>query len=973
MTTNRIDRILVALGVLLILISSCQLFFVQQFHDRGEKLATLTSTFSVVKIKNGLSLDWRDATLGNDLVDNQLIYTDSDSSAEITFVKGDSLVIGENSLIRLSSQKNEEKINVSQGLIRAKLTGENPLTIVMNGEEVTVTGKNADIQINLLNAKGEIGVLSGEVKVEAKGISETLSKTSAIAINGDQLVKKDIHFVVQATSEIFTAQNLISVKFNWEPLEEASLIISTQNDFTNPIKVSGAGSANLELAPGHYYYKVESSAGSSLIGSFKIIQEFPPIILRPKQGEEIKLFEGTDKIYLQWEAQSGLNYMVEWKDESSHVEKINSGPLAIPAQASGKISWRVRIDETSRPEARWSDWQEITVIKLTRPITPTDLIPDGIEYQTYTTPEEKIEFLWKNSTTSEIEIKTPDGNMLNENIDKNFFEYTAKMPGTYSWRVRGSDAHLQTSDWSEWKTFTITDLSGSVEKEGIQRIQLNRPDQKVTFNWKSEKDETTIFELSRDKNFETIVKKSEVTSDNTEVIIPEVGTYYWRSRHFSSSGTVNVSEPKRVIIEPAPAPSKPEKLPDVEVPLEEVPKTTSFFLDFIISSAHADESSGTVHLSLPENENAKAFIVRITQNDAVVFEQEIIGTKLEWKDAHAGTYYWQYAVVDHWDRKSTFSDPAVLVVKEEASGKPKLLYPIRKEEVEAENLKLKWTTSDKNISYQVEISETEDFKKILSVKENVKPELNLSELKLDPKLYFWRVHARDKKGLTVISNTGRFTIVPPLEKTVIEDHPLVKVPVDKSWKDRGFIAWAPSMDTYNFKDNKSGKIDGNATLGILVKGTKFSHKQIYNAELLRQSGKVFKNQSYLFQRIEVDAVQVLNLNKKYKWGLGLALAQSSGNSYGIDAQDKVSSKSVSGVNYGLVFRNYYSLNDLWEIQSRVQYLLGDIKQFDIEADCIRSYKSYLLLSGIGLSSRDYKLNEGNQNSIRVSLGVGKEF
>jgi hypothetical protein len=87
----------------------------------------------------------------------------------------------------------------------------------------------------------------------------------------------------------------------------------------------------------------------------------------------------------------------------------------------------------------------------------------------------------------------------------------------------------------------------------------------------------------------------------------------------------------------------------------------------------------------------------------------------------------------------------------------------------------------------------------------------------------------------------------------------------------------------------------------------------------------------------------------------------------------VKSESVSSPAYGPVLKNYYSINQNWELQGKLLYLLGDIKTMELGADFIRGYKGYLLLGGVTYSSREYQVSEGKQTSMRLSLGIGKEF
>lgn len=986
MTSIRVDRILLSLGALLILISSYQLFFGGNENSEGLKLGTLTSTLSVVKTKSAMSLDWRDAASGNELTENQLIYTDSSSSAEVVFTEGSALEIGENSLVKLRSAGKEQSMDLSKGFIRAKLEGDKPLKVQMNGEDYLVSGKNADIQINIQDEKGEIGVLNGEVKVEAAGVTENLNSSTALEITGDKITKKEIHFktlLPEKGSIRYVLNSPSQVSFTWEPAEESTVIISKKATLTNATSHSGTSGVMIDLTPGLYYYKVESEKGTSLINTFRIIQETAPVILRPKDHSDVSVLEDSEtKILLQWKKEGNLNYQIETNDGEIKNYSVSGGSALVNVMSGNPFAWRVKIQDEKRPDAVWSEWQNLNLTFIPKPQMPTDLIPHEVEYQTYEKPNEKVDLLWKNSANVELEIKDPAGAVVVQKVRNTFSTFVATQGGTYLWRARSVDTHLRSSEWTEWKTFTIEDLSGEKKAEGIQRIQLKKPDQSVTFNWDTKSGSNSVFELSKDPEFKNIVKKVEA-KDSAHVSIPEVGTYYWRSREYQADGSYNVSEPKRVIIEPVPAPEKPQKLPDLEVPLEEAPQTTTTtmmifneFMNFIVPSAYADELKGLVKINLPVKEEAKGYVVRIYEDEKLsklLFEEELQTKHFEWLNAKSGTYYWQYAIIDYWNRRSLFSDPAKLIVKGDLVAlpeKPKLLSPIRATEIQQQDLVLKWTESPLNDHYIAEISESDDFEKIISKKEIKTNEVSFSELKLEPKLHYWRIRAFNKKKKEIDSNTGRFTILPQPERIVIADFP---PEYSKEWKSRGFAAWAPSMDSYTFKDGGTGKIDGNALMSLLVSGTIFKENYAFNGELLRQTGQVFKGESYLFQRLLLDGIKTWNQSSKHKWGVGLAVGQTSGQGYSIDASNQVKAKSVSGLTYGPAIRNYYSFNEAWEMQGKLFYLLGEIKQLDFGADVIRHYNSFLVLGGVGFANREYNLNSGKQTSMKFSFGIGKEF
>lgn len=984
MTSRRIDQILLALGAMLILFSSYQLFLKSTKSEDGLALGTLTSTFSVVKTKRESALDWRDAVSGNDVTNNQLIYTDNRSGAEVKFTEGSTLDIGESSLIKLKSIDNESSLDLSRGLIRTKLSGDKPLKVQMNGEDFTVSGDGADIQINLADKKGEIGVLSGEVKVEGKNVTENLTSDTALSLDGREVKKKtiyykglrpkkgDVFYTVKATSEI---------RLSWTPVENAKVLIDQNLSLDNPLTYEGEGEVQVNLTPGLYYYRVEGEKGTSLVEQFRIVQETAPELIRPLSGSEIDVMDTNSRLQLMWKNPTNEKYRLDWTDPKGygHSLEVSGGGALIPVLYSGIHRWRLKIENEKRPDAVWTEWQDIKVNRITLPTVPEKLAPHDIEFQTYEAPNEVINFKWDSPHTVDFELVDPKGETFTDKVELNQKEMTATIAGSYRWRVRAIDNYQRTSDWSEWKTFVIEDLSTETSTEGIQRIQLKKPDQSVTFDWKNADGAVTVFELAKDPDFKTIVKKTETAKESIQVSVPEVGAYYWRSRQFLPNGTINVSEPKRVIIEPIPAPMKPEKLPDTVVPIQDLPKQTSILqklFNLLISSAHADELRGEAYITLPAKEEAKAYVVRIYRDENLsdlAFETKISEKEFNWRHATPGTYYWQYAVIDYWDRQSLFSDPAVLTIKGELVAlpvKPRLLSPIRAKKLSNKKLILEWRENPENVRYQVDVSSERSFDKTIKSENSKNTRLDLRKLKLEPGLYFWRVTAFDKKERSVKSNIGRFEILPPLEKRTIIDTPQTWT---KKWKKRAAILWTPSMDTYSFKSNgEEGEISGTAMMGIGLTGTWFFEKGILSGEIIRQSGEVFEGESYLYQRLLLDYVYSWNLNPNHKVGVGIVVGQTSGVSYGIN-NSEVSGKSESSLSYGVMARDFYSINQTWELQGKLSYLTGDISQIDLGGDALYHMKSFYLSGGVNYSMRSYSTNSGEQSSLRIQLGVGREF
>lgn len=983
MTSKKIDQTLLALGLVLIFISSYQLFLWRnQDSLQGLSLGTLEQTKAVVKIKGLSALDWRDAYSGISIAEKQLIYTDTDSSAEVKFLKGQSITISENSLIRINATQESNGLDIERGFIRAKLNNNEPLIIAVNGSELKLSGQNADVQISLQGEKGEIGVISGEISVEKEGIVEKIDKSQALSIEENNLTKHQIKFTLlePMTDQVFYTQSEVErVQFKWTPVAVGEVLLADNASFKKSKVFRGEGQAIADIIPGNYYWKVENDEGSSLSGSFTVIQEAPPVVLRPLNGDKITMAHGAgskSEIFLQWKGIPGENYLVEWSNQETHELKVKGTGVLIPITASGPINWRVKLDSPKRPLALWSDWQNVEVAIIEPPQVPQNLMPEELELQSYSKEAFDVDLSWVADSTVELEIITAKNEKILKQLKENTFSIKVSDAGEYRWRLRGVDNFKRLSEWTEWKSFKLEDLSHEVSADGFQRVQLKKPDQSVTFNWKSEADTITVFELSETKDFKEILIKQEVKGEEVNVVMPKVGNYYWRSRQYKPDGTFSVSEPKKVVIEAAPAPTKPEKLPDVEVPIEweETETQTNSWIDFFISPAYADDVKGNAKILLPVAEEAKKFVVKIysdPQGENLLLEKTLESKTLDWKGVKPGQYYWQYALIDFWGRMSPFSDLSVLTVTGTQiifPEKPTLISPVDSVEVESKKIALKWTPSEKNKSYRVELSLTEDFKKVM-VKRKTKRSEYVFDEGLPPAGFFWRVIATNDSKKEAISAVGRFSVAPPIEKITIVDK---VAPWQKKFKNRFSAAWAPSMDTYDFEGSGTkGSIEGNTLNSVEARLIYFTNKWILSGDLLRQSGKVFTSEDYLFQRAQVRGSWKKKI-RNHLWGAGLTVGSVAGYKYEIDDNKNVSSSTVTGFIYGPHIEGFYSLNPKWELQGRASYMLGAIPHFEIMTEANRQMKNFYILIGVGVSSRSYE-KDGSQSSLRLNLGLGKEF
>ena len=68
------------------------------------------------------------------------------------------------------------------------------------------------------------------------------------------------------------------------------------------------------------------------------------------------------------------------------------------------------------------------------------------------------------------------------------------------------------------------------------------------------------------------------------------------------------------------------------------------------------------------------------------------------------------------------------------------------------------------------------------------------------------------------------------------------------------------------------------------------------------------------------------------------------------------------------------MNRDWELQGKLLYLLGEIKQLEVGGEAVHFLKSDLYFSGgVSLGMREYESSAAEQSSMKFTIGLGKEF
>lgn len=968
MLTRRSDGILLAIALLLISWSFLLLYSRTSGPREGMIIGQMIESNLQVRSRLAKSLTWKDIIGKTGLVDDQYIFTGDEAFAKIKLNSGSEVTIGEKTLIRLTTT-GRENLQVEQGIVRLKLAEDKPVEVDIDGKTVSISGRGAEIVMNIQEKGSQIGVSSGSAQVKMNEQTQTLTSKELVQISEGimNVTEKITLFSPMDNEKIYRRSGTAELVFEWASSKEVIFEISKDRSFEKLVKQDRAVSSyQLSLPKGIYYWRVKEGKSLSQVGTFQIIQETSPFILSPQNGEVVRVVDyvGDESVLLSWDAQEDLvDLELKTIQGNQLLEKVSS-PYRLPVSDSFDLEWRVKRTVSGRPETIWSDWQKVKILYLKIPERPRELSPVNYEQITYGENPKSIKLQWQgDSPFYVVQIKYGQ-NIETFKTTSIQYEYILKSPAVYQWRVRAEDEFGRESQFSDWGQFEWRDESTSLDNKA-QKIVLKRPSQKVNFSWEDPQGEEVQFELAKDATFKEVVIQKKLKAETTEVTFPDQGTYYWRTQKLTSTGERILSAPKKVVIEPAPAPERPETLPEIEVPLEYIESTYQrSWLDYLIPTAFANDDKLVAPLNWPKKEDAEFYLIEIYTDDEgnnKVHELKTSETNYLWKNPKIGEYYWRWAVIDYWGRVSPFSEFSQLKVtppKNFRIQKVKLLSPIKKIELPPNKpIRFSWTEVKESENYIFELASDDDFDQIVKKETLAQTSYEVSGLLEND--YYWKVTTK-KWNQKQESSTGRFSIkdkVPTISSKEETKKESFLLPSSLF-----ILSWVPSLDTFKFETKDAeGDISGNVLVGL-----KIDYQQqinnLWRAEfsVLHQSGKVFGEENYKFRQTKLGASRRLQENVFVTPTIGLVEYQEY-----LKQNEKLKAKDQMGFDIGAEIRYEFNYpKNKWDIAAELRG--GQVLSYGVSIrHWTENWTQAIILQNRKFDSSGF---EGTQTSIRFELG-----
>lgn len=865
-------------------------------QDQEIKVASIVEQLKTVKRKRDFYQGWIDVKPGDSLSQNDEIYTHGQSSAKINFINGPEISLFENSLLRIKTVNKTNTFSLDKGNLIAKLSKDSPnLDIELGGKKYSFKSDNANIQIEQGNNENKFLLLDGKAKLKDQ---EILPNQVVIQdLKTGNLKIKTIPFLPETPVHNYKQYfvKTADLNFSWKVQNEAgpaTIEIARDSSFKNIFHIQEAAEDQLSLKiteAGTYFWRLTSKDGvSGPIKSFTLIEESPLMV----NASQTILYKGpklTDKAFISWPKNNVGKFLLRLDSPGKEPKEyeLTKNNFEFTPDELGTYNLSVKINEETRPLALWSSPLSLTVSEA-HPISITSLTPPLLEKVNYSKEATGQALSWSGPASVNYKVKIIKDDIIQEfDTEHTTFFINLKDKGEYNWEVQGETPSGVSSNKITGKIIVKSPLKlTQLPNEGAV-IELDKPDQQVSFKWdKVEDTKEYQFELSDDSSFKKIIVSKDVETNNVSTGLANTGRYFWRVK-VKTGNSVEYSSPVSVEIKPSPPLSRPEVNPSIKIKLKYLEESSSFnIFDLFIGRAYAEAPVAIAEWDLPASSRAKSYIVEIYK-DA---ELKNLITRIEtevphviWKNASAGVFYWRVSYVDFWGRKTEFSRVSTLEAEVQEVKKPDpieiaLSSPKHRSEIlplESDSEVFSWEAIPETKTYQFILASDLEFENVVYSKK-----INAAEIKIDCKNidnrageYYWKVisgeNSSKRRLIQAVCALPKVEVkveTPP----VAEAPKSAEVPVETPKKENPHFAQFGFMPHKLSYDNKaqaySAKVSGNVLNSWFTKYQRpvsMPYFHMLSPYIALSRGKVFKE--ITFMDMDVSLKFVRN-QEGFSWG-----------------------------------------------------------------------------------------------------------
>lgn len=619
---------------------TCIFLGIYFFNNSTSQLGNFRESerFGTVKEGNGTrklnnSLQWFELSQNNPLYYGDVIFANENKDIEIESMdKESTLVVPEDSMIKITKDGDEFNLDVSKGSILIKTKGVRRIRLRDKRGKVRklTISKNSNIKISSRKSNVTVEAIKGEAeltRVNAKKVKEAVK------------IKKDKILVVgRKKAEIISRVNIMALK-TADPLHVSQLPLTGKFKQTPSLEVSKSrkftksqfltvreGKLNINnLGYGRYYVR---GRDKTKMDSFELSNLKP---MRVNISKQDSYFPG-DVLTISWTGKPSLRYKVEVSGEEP-VDKVVTGNKLGYRLANGDD---ILIKVTDLKFNRTT--KKVLSFQISKLIEVVDIKEVQVKQKVYRN------LLLKNPRKMNYRIKVSDKNgktVINKVSKVEKFLMKVEKPGAY-------DIKITNSKFKEPFVDTNFVIKDRITNAGRKKVFYSTSKElKANLQWKRggniPKDMEYVIKIfkSKDKTKPFIEKKTKKT--NYVYKAKKEEKFFWKIE-----STIPELIDSSALFETRVARPKFPKLksPKVLLKYNKAKKCYNFSVPKVKYVSKYDIYIFSSRSKV--NQNRKAMYHRMLKTN---------GDCLPAKDllVFEGKYYYKYRIFDRWKRKSPYS------------------------------------------------------------------------------------------------------------------------------------------------------------------------------------------------------------------------------------------------------------------------------------------------------------------------------
>jgi hypothetical protein len=304
---HSMERKIYALCTLLIFLSIAKLVSGnRELASESMSAGEVVKVFNDVRQKKQGHVAWK--KISTTVAKEDLIFSGDDSQTVVRLDSGSVIILGPNTLVKISNFENRSQIQLQQGFIKAKMSPADTFAFDHAGKTLNLTGKDLEFNFEPSDQSGRLQIVSGEAKLRMGNESLDLTANSVTSLTAsgslkDVSVRQMIKLKTPEDGKEFYAHNSVNIEFSVDTCQECHFEFSKEPRFKNIISSVPVGEMNkLKFSEqGVYYWRViDALKNISETRSFIIHSiDIPQIIVPDTDGQVFKLLH-NEPVSLRW-------------------------------------------------------------------------------------------------------------------------------------------------------------------------------------------------------------------------------------------------------------------------------------------------------------------------------------------------------------------------------------------------------------------------------------------------------------------------------------------------------------------------------------------------------------------------------------------------------------------------------------------------------------------------------------------------